>query len=161
MLIFQTFLVYWVLYFLDCDEILWCYDALWSAKAQRKPSFSIKISPHKTIRKKIPCATLFQPLKRHYSELEPRNAPYWKLRILRSSRDANGGTPLTSRLQSLLGFRREAKQIRSAEQSMQAQVEEFWAKLGGICLVKLGGSWNGTHLAGEFKQCKCIVGGNI
>ncbi|CAK9087707.1 unnamed protein product, partial [Durusdinium trenchii] len=61
---------------------------------------------------------------RNFSELDPRSAPYWKLRLLRRSAGAAGGAtaPRTARLEALLGFRREAKQIRSAEQSMHSQV---------------------------------------
>ena len=51
----------------------------------------------------------------------PQEAPYWKLRLLRCGDGANAA-PCTARLQALLGFRREAEQIRSAEQSMQTQV---------------------------------------
>ncbi|CAJ1364797.1 unnamed protein product [Effrenium voratum] len=51
----------------------------------------------------------------HYSELDPRTAPYWKLRVLR--RDSSA--PLTQRLRALLSFRREACTIRSAEHSIQ------------------------------------------
>ncbi|CAK9088356.1 unnamed protein product [Durusdinium trenchii] len=60
----------------------------------------------------------------NFSELDPRSAPYWKLRLLRRSAGAAGGAtaPRTARLEALLGFRREAKQIRSAEQSMHSQV---------------------------------------
>jgi len=52
--------------------------------------------------------------------LLPQEAPYWKLRLLRCGDGANAAP--SARLQALLGFRREAKQIRSAEQSMQTQV---------------------------------------
>eukprot|EP00435_Cladocopium_sp_Y103_P016953 s120_g4.t1 len=56
------------------------------------------------------------------SELLPQEAPYWKLRLLRAADGGALSAPCTARLQALLGFRREAKQIRSAEQSMQTQV---------------------------------------
>eukprot|EP00913_Durusdinium_trenchii_P029889 g28006.t3 len=71
------------------------------------------------------------PPSRNFSELDPRSAPYWKLRLLRRSAGAAGGAtaPRTARLEALLGFRREAKQIRSAEQSMHSQARVQWDAL--------------------------------
>lgn len=72
---------------------------------------------------------------RNFSELDPRSAPYWKLRLLRRSAGAAGGAtaPRTARLEALLGFRREAKQIRSAEQSMHSQARVFLSSFVGVC----------------------------
>lgn len=56
-----------------------------------------------------------------YSELDPRIAPYWKIRLLRTEA-GEAPLPLTRGLQNLLEFRNEAKSVRSAEQSMQTQL---------------------------------------
>lgn len=54
-----------------------------------------------------------------YSELDPRAAPYWKIRVLK--RDELQ-LPLVKRLRSLLDFRNEAATVRSAEHSVQPQM---------------------------------------
>lgn len=54
-----------------------------------------------------------------YSELDPRTAPYWKLRVLR--RDT-AVPPLTQRLKNLLDFRKEARTVQSAEHSVLPQM---------------------------------------
>lgn len=54
-----------------------------------------------------------------YSELDPRAAPYWKVRIMQSE---EAPLPLTRRLRNLLDFRKEASTVRSAEHSVLPQM---------------------------------------
>ncbi|CAE8629075.1 unnamed protein product [Polarella glacialis] len=54
-----------------------------------------------------------------FSELDPRAAPYWKVRVLRRDKTP---LPLSQRLRALLDFRKEAQTVRSAEHSMQPQM---------------------------------------
>eukprot|EP00933_Yihiella_yeosuensis_P017711 TRINITY_DN14758_c0_g1_i2.p1 TRINITY_DN14758_c0_g1~~TRINITY_DN14758_c0_g1_i2.p1 ORF type:complete len:911 (+),score=172.86 TRINITY_DN14758_c0_g1_i2:117-2735(+) len=54
-----------------------------------------------------------------FSELDPRHAPYWKVRVLLED---NIPLPLSKRLQALLEFRNEARTVLSAEHSMQPQM---------------------------------------
>ena len=54
-----------------------------------------------------------------YSELDPRLAPFWTVRLLRAD---GAPLPLTQRLQNLLEFRKEAQTVRSAEQCVQPQM---------------------------------------
>lgn len=54
-----------------------------------------------------------------HSELDPRNAPFWKLRVMQAE---NLYLPQTSRLRTLLEFQREAGTVRSAEHSLQPQM---------------------------------------
>lgn len=54
-----------------------------------------------------------------FSELDPRSAPYWKIRVLRTD---SGPLPLSRLLRTLLDFRKEARAVRSAEHSVQPQL---------------------------------------
>eukprot|EP00927_Polykrikos_kofoidii_P046818 TRINITY_DN40947_c0_g1_i1.p1 TRINITY_DN40947_c0_g1~~TRINITY_DN40947_c0_g1_i1.p1 ORF type:complete len:1069 (+),score=206.59 TRINITY_DN40947_c0_g1_i1:304-3510(+) len=55
-----------------------------------------------------------------YSELDPRAAPSWKIRIQLFDH-SKAPLPLTARLRSLLEFRKEASSVRSAEHSVLPQ----------------------------------------
>lgn len=54
-----------------------------------------------------------------FSELDPKHAPYWKLRVMRTE---GAPLPLSKLLRNLLEFRKEARTVRSAEHSVQPQV---------------------------------------
>lgn len=65
-----------------------------------------------------------------YSELDPRIAPYWRLRVLAAE---GAPLPLTKLLRNLLDFRKEARTVRSAEHSVQTQMPK--TALGSLTFV--------------------------